>query len=50
VTHSANYQLIVGQLYNLRVDGILRGCALEHERDPILFEAHEGIVGGNNVQ
>jgi len=36
VTRSSNYQLIIGQLYNLGVDGILRRCALYHERDPIL--------------
>jgi hypothetical protein len=49
VTHSTYYQLIVGKLYKLGADGILHRCALEHERDPILYEAHEGIAGGHNV-
>jgi hypothetical protein len=31
VTHSVDYQLITGHLYNLGTDGILHRCALEHE-------------------
>jgi hypothetical protein len=31
VTRSVDYQLIVGQLYKLGVDGILCRCVLEHE-------------------
>jgi hypothetical protein len=31
VTHSADYQLIVRQLYKLGTDGILCRCAIEHE-------------------
>lgn len=44
VTCSDDYQLIVDQLYKLGVDGILRCRALEHERDSLLYESHEGIV------
>jgi hypothetical protein len=49
VTCSTNYQFISKQLYKLGVDGILCRCALENERDPILYEAREGLVGGHNV-
>jgi hypothetical protein len=41
------YQLIVGHLYKMGVDIILRRCVLEHERLVVLAEAHEGIAGGN---
>lgn len=36
-------------MYKLGTDDILRRSALEHERDPILYEAHEGIGGGHNA-
>jgi hypothetical protein len=49
VTHSTNYQLILGQLYKLGADGILHRCALEHKWKPILHKAHEGVVGGQNT-
>jgi hypothetical protein len=41
------YQLIIGNLYNLGVDGILWHCLLEHERPMIIEEAHDVITGGN---
>jgi hypothetical protein len=44
VVRAADYQLIVGHLYNMDVDNILRRCVLEHERPKILAEAHEGIA------
>jgi hypothetical protein len=47
VVRAANYQLIVGHLYKLGADGILRICVIEHERSVILAEVHEGIVGGH---
>jgi hypothetical protein len=47
VVKETNYQLIVGNLYKLGADGILRWCVLEHERSIILEEAHDGIVGGH---
>jgi hypothetical protein len=49
VVKETYYQLIVGNLYKLGIDGILRRCVLEHERPMILSEAHEGIVGGHYV-
>lgn len=48
VTRSVEYQLIVGQLYKLGVDGILCRCMLERKRYKLLREAHEGVVGGHN--
>jgi hypothetical protein len=47
VVKATNYQLIVGSLYKLGTDGILRQCVLEHERPMILTEAHDEIVGGH---
>jgi hypothetical protein len=39
--------LIVGQLYKLGLDNILRRCVLDHERPEILWECHSGVVGGH---
>jgi len=47
VVKEKNYQIIIGNLYKLGADGILRCCILEHERTTILEEAHRGIVGGH---
>jgi hypothetical protein len=47
VVRVTDYQLIVGHLYKMGTDKILRRCVLEHEKPRILVEAHEGIVGGN---
>jgi hypothetical protein len=47
VIKAADYQLIAGHLYKMSVDSILRRCVLEHERDIILVESHEGIAGGH---
>jgi hypothetical protein len=47
VVKAVDYQLIIGNLYKLGVDGILRHCVLEHERPMILAEAHDGIAGGH---
>jgi hypothetical protein len=47
VVRSATYQLIVGHLYKLGVDNILRICVVEHEIPIILAEAHEGIARGH---
>ena len=44
---ATDFQLIVGQLYKLGPDEILRRYVLEHERSMILREAHEGVVGGH---
>jgi hypothetical protein len=47
VVRVADYQLIVGHLYNMGADNILRRFVLEHEIARILVEADEGIVGGH---
>jgi hypothetical protein len=47
VVCAAYFSLIVGQLYNMGPDEILRSCVMEVERPLILAEAHEGIVGGH---
>jgi hypothetical protein len=47
VVKEVDYQLIVGNLNKLGVDGILRRCVLEIERTTILEEAHDEIVGGH---
>jgi hypothetical protein len=47
VVRAADYQLIVGNLYKLGVDNILRRWVMEHERPIIFVESHEGIVGGH---
>jgi hypothetical protein len=49
VTHSVDYQLIVGKLYKLGDDGIMHRCALEHKQDPILYEELENIARGQNA-
>ena len=36
VAHKADFTIIVGQLYKLAVDDVLRRCVLEHERKDIL--------------
>ena len=40
-----DYQLILGQLYNLDVDGILKRWMLDLERQEILYEGHYGVAG-----
>jgi hypothetical protein len=47
VVRAVDYQLIAGHLYNMGADSILRICVLEHERNIILVEAHEGIARGH---
>ena len=46
VVKAVNFTIIVGQLYKLGPDEILRWYVLTHERPLILQEAHDGIVGG----
>ena len=41
------YQLIVGKLYIRGKDDVIRRCALPHEIDDILFQAHDGIARGH---
>ena len=45
VVKAADFTLITGQLYKLGPDEILQRYVLEHERKPILAEAHAGIAG-----
>jgi hypothetical protein len=47
VVEVADYQLIVGNLYKLGANNILRRCVMDHERPIILAEAYQGIVGGH---
>jgi hypothetical protein len=47
VVRAADFSLIVGQLYKMGPDEILRRCVMEVERPLILEEAHEGITGGH---
>ena len=47
VVHATDYQLIVRQLYKLGLDNILRRCVLNHERQDILWECHNGFAGGH---
>jgi hypothetical protein len=41
------FSLIVGKLYKMGPDEILRRCVMEVERPLILADAHEGIIGGH---
>jgi hypothetical protein len=47
VVCTADFSLVVGHLYNIGPDEILRRCVMETECTLILAEAHEGIAGGN---
>jgi hypothetical protein len=44
---AAYFSLIVGQLYKMGPDEILRRCFMEVERPLNLAETHEGIAGGH---
>ena len=43
----APFTLTNGNLYKLGLDDVLRRCALEHEREDIIQEAHSRAVGGH---
>lgn len=45
VVRAADFSLIVGQLYKMGPDEILRRCVMEAKRPLILEESHEGIAG-----
>jgi hypothetical protein len=47
VVQEADKQLIVGQLYNLGLENILRRCVLSHERQDIMWECHKGVARGH---
>ena len=44
---AAEFQLIVGKLYNMGLDEILHRYVLLHEQERILAEALGGIIGGH---
>jgi hypothetical protein len=47
VVTAVDYQLVVGKIYNMGLDIILRRCVLNHERKYILWECHGIFVGGH---
>jgi hypothetical protein len=47
VVRATDYQFIVGHLYKMGIDNILRRYILDHEQLIILVEAHKGISRGN---
>jgi hypothetical protein len=47
MVHAADFSLVVGQLYKMGPDEILRKCVMEAECPMILEEAHEGIARRN---
>jgi hypothetical protein len=47
VVHVVDFSLIVGQLYKMGPNEILRRCVMETERPLILTESHEGITVGH---
>jgi hypothetical protein len=47
VVRVADFSLIVGQLYKMGPDKILRRCVMEENRPLILTKAHESIAGGH---
>ena len=49
VSKVADFQLIIGQLYKMGLDEIIRHCVLEHERPMVLNESYDGVVGGHYV-
>jgi len=53
LVHVVDYQLIIGQLYKLGLDNVLRRCVLDYERPEILWECHSGVarghVGGKDI-
>lgn len=44
---ATKYQMIVGQLHNMGLDHILRRYFMDHEREDILWECHNGVAGGH---
>jgi len=47
VVRAAHYQLIVGHLYKMGLDEILRHCVLQYERNYVLWECHAGVARGH---
>eukprot|EP00253_Pinus_taeda_P029644 PITA_29644 len=49
VVYAVDFSIIVGHLYKMGTDEILRRYVPELERASILAEAHEGVAGGHYV-
>ena len=49
IVKTSDYTLIVGQLYKLGSDEILRRCIFDHERQWVMAEAHASVLGGHYV-
>lgn len=47
VTQEIYFTIIVGQLYKMGADEVLRRYVSEHERHVVLAKAHDGVVGGH---
>ena len=49
MVRTTNILVIIGHLYNMRLEEILRCYVTEFERNSILVEAHGRAAGGNYV-
>ena len=49
VVKAADFTLIVGQLYKIGPDEVLRRCVMPHEKEAIIREAHSGATRGHFV-
>ena len=47
VVKALDFHLIIGHIYKLGPNEIMRWCVLPHEQGKILVEAHAGVVGGH---
>jgi hypothetical protein len=47
VVRTVDYQSIPGKLYKLGLDSILMRCVLDHERQDISWDFHNGVAGGH---
>ena len=47
VVRVVDYTLIVGHLYKLVADEILRRCVFDYERPWVMSEAHASVIGGH---
>ena len=47
VVKAVDYTLIMGQLYKLGPNEILRKCVSDHERKWVMAEAHVGVSRGH---
>lgn len=47
VVRAANFSVIVGNLYKMRLNEVIHRYVPEYERQSILDEAHGGVAGGH---